>query len=328
MRLNSRIATLCSTIACGLAFIAAPAQEASAQEFPRRPVTVTIPFTTGTPVDSAMRIIGAEASHSLGQPMVIENRAGANGRLGLMGLKAAPADGHLLALIFDTVLVAQTILDPNFKWEVGRDYAPVILLVDFPLLLVAHPSLGVRDTNSLISYAKANPGKLNIGGTAGASSYFMAERFRQLAGLSMTIVPYKGSTQSIVDNVAGRVQLLFAPSTAEPFIASGKLVSIATTGKQRWNAFPNVPTFAESGFGLVSNAWYGIVAAAGTPPDVIAKINAAINTALKRPEVVKQLTGFGMNTTGASSPGDFTAFIQQEIREWEPVLRSSGIKLE
>jgi len=144
----------------------------------------------------------------------------------------------------------------------------------------------------------------------------------------MTIVPYKGSTQSILDNVAGRVHLLFAPSTAEPFIASGKLVSIATTGKQRWSAFPNVPTLSESGFGLVSNAWYGLVAAAGTPMDAIAKINAAINTALRRPEVVKQLTGFGMNTTAASSPGDFAAFIRQEIREWEPVLRSSGIKLE
>ena len=328
MRFKNRLTALGSTIACGLAFIAAPAHNAFAQDFPRRPITVTLPFTTGTPVDAAMRIIGAESSSSLGQPLVIENRPGANGRLGLNGLKAAPADGHLVTLVFDTILVAQTILDPNFKLEVGRDYAPVVLLVDFPLLLVAHPSLGVRDTNSLISYAKANPGKLNIGGTAGASSYFMAERFRQLAGLSMTIVPYKGSSQSILDNVAGRVQLLFAPSTAEPFIASGKLVSIATTGKQRWNAFPNVPTFSEGGFGLVSNAWYGIVAAAGTPPDVISKINSAINAALKRPEIVKQLTGFGMNTTGGSSPGDFAAFIQQEIREWEPVLRSSGIKLE
>lgn len=328
MQFRHRLTFLCSTIAFGFLVLAAPTRDVSAQAFPNRPITVILPFTTGTPVDAAMRVIGTEVSRTIGQPLVIENRPGANGRLGLNALKTSAADGHLLTLVFDTLLVAQTILDPGFRMEAGKDYAPVVLLVDFPLLLVAHPSIPARDTNSLISYAKANPDKLNIGGTAGASSYFMAERFRQLAGISMTIVPYKGSSQSIVDNVAGRVQLLFAPSTAEPFIASGKLVSIATTGKQRWNAFPNVPTFSESGFGLVSNAWYGIVAPAATPPDAIARFNGAINAALKQPDVLRQLTGFGMNTTTGLSPGDFGAFVQQEIREWEPVLRRSGIKLE
>ena len=301
---------------------------ASAQGFPSRPVTVIVPFTTGTPVDTAMRSIAGAATKLLGQQMVVENRAGANGRLGVNAVRSGSPDGHTLALVFDTLLVAQPILDPAFRIEPGKDYAPVILLVDFPLLLVTNPTTPFRDVNALVAYAKANPNKLNIAGTAGASSYFMAERFRQLAGISMTVVPYKGSTQSILDVVSGRVELLFAPSTADTFIASGKLVSIASTGKRRWSAFPNVPTLLEGNFNLASTAWYGLIAHAGTPADSVNRVNSVINTVIRQPDIAKQLDNMGMNTTSHTSPADFGAFVQAEVREWEPVLRNSNIKLE
>ena len=328
MHFARRLSALSLTIASGMLWFLLAASEVAAQAFPSRPVTIIIPFTTGTPVDTALRAIGAEAAKPLGQSVVIENRPGANGRLGVNAIRAARADGHVLALVFDTLLVAQPILDPGFRIESGKDYAPVILLVDFPLLLVTNAASPFRDVNGLIGYAKANPNALNIAGTAGASSYFMAERFRQLAGISMTVVPYKGSTQSILDVVAGRVQLLFAPSTAEPFIASGKLASIATTGKRRWNAFASVPTLMEGGMNLASSAWYGVIANASTPPEAVARLNAVFNTVLKQGEILKQLDGMGMNTTSMTSPGDFGAFIQAEVKEWEPVLRNSGIKLE
>ena len=156
----------------------------------------------------------------------------------------------------------------------------------------------------------------------------MEDAEKKIAAAQAEAKENAASTVLTLEVVAGRVQLLFAPSTAEPFIASGKLASIATTGKRRWNAFASVPTLMEGGMNLASSAWYGVIANASTPPEAVARLNAVFNTVLKQGEILKQLDGMGMNTTSMTSPGDFGAFIQAEVKEWEPVLRNSGIKLE
>lgn len=313
-------------IACILA--ALPASEALAQAYPNRPITLTFPFPTGSPVEVGFRVIGAEASRVLGQSILYEARPGANGRLGVNGLRQAPADGYLLTVVADSLLVSQPILDPSFKLEAGKDYASVALLVEFPLILVTNPSMPFRDLKSLIAYGKANPGKLNFGGTNGSSSYFLAERFRQATGLEATLVPYKGSPQSMIDLMSGQIQLVFGAPTIEPFIKAGKMVGIASSGIRRWKTFPDLPTLTEAGVPVATMPWYGIIAPAGTPGDVVAKLSAAFSAGLKHPDVLPQLDKLGMAVTTATSPAEFEAYVQSELKAWGPVLRNSGIKLE
>ncbi len=162
----------------GLAMVIT-ANSALAQAFPSKPITITFPFPTGSPVEIAFRVIGSEVTKTLGQPLLYEAKSGANGRLGALGLKQAPNDGHLLTVVPDSLVVSQPILDPNFKFEAEKDYAPVALVMEFPLIFVTGPSSPFRDIKGLIAYGRANPGKLNFGGTNGTSSYFVAERFRQ-----------------------------------------------------------------------------------------------------------------------------------------------------
>lgn len=324
-RLNIVLVVLFASLVVGLP----QSNDVFAQGFPNRPVTVISPFTAGTPIDQAFRVISQEVSRTLGQPMVVDIRAGANGRLGVTALKTAPADGHLLAIVFDSLLVAQPVLDPTFQLEMGKDYVPVAFLTEFPLLLVATASVPFRDLKGLIDHAKQNPGKLNVAGTAGSSSYFSAERFRQEAGIGVTMVPYKGSSQAMTDLIAGRVHLLFAAAgVVNDFIAAGKLAAVATTGSARWTAFPTVPTLTEQGMPLAMTAWFGVVAPHGTPQDVVGKLNNAVVSALNRPEILKQIVGYGMTTISRTKPEDFGDFIRAESIAWGGILRKSGIKLE
>jgi tripartite-type tricarboxylate transporter receptor subunit TctC len=305
-----------------------PVTQVAAQNFPSRPITLTFPFTTGSPVELAFRVIGGEASKTLGQPIVYEARPGANGRLGVQGLKQAAPDGHHLTVLLDSLVVSQPILDPAFQFEPGKDYAPVALMIEFPLILVVNPSLPFKDVKGLIAYGKANPGKLNFGGTNGSSSYFLAERFRQAAGLQATLVPYKGSPQSMIDLMSGQIQGVFGAPTVESFTKAGKLAALATSGSQRWPNFPAVPTLLESGVPVATTAWYGIAAPAGTPADVVAKLNGAIFGALKHPDVLKQLDTAGMAPIKPMSGAEFAAFVQSESKAWAPVLRSSNIRMD
>ncbi len=213
--------------------------------------------------------------------------------------------------------------------EVGRDYAPVVFGFQFPMVLVANAGLPFRDLKGLIAHAKANPGKLNVAITQASSTHIMSERFRQAAGIEVTLIPYKGAgSDQFSDLSAGRVDLTFTSTTVKPFIDSGKVVGIATTGAQRWSAFPQVPTLTEVGLPVIGGVWHGIIAPAGTPGPVIAKLNHAFNAVLRMPEIRKKLDDYGLATGSHSTPEAFAAFIRSELEVWKPVIQKAGIKLE
>ncbi len=309
--------------------IAALASAATAQSFPAKPISVVFGGGTGTPVESAFRLIAAEAAKPFGQPVIWDSRPGANGRLSINALRSAPPDGHMLAMATDAILISQPLSDPEFQLQVGKHYAPVAFMLEFPSVLTVHPSTGAKDLKGLIAHAKANPGKLNIAGVAGGSGYFVAERFRQTTGINVTLVPYKGSPQALVDLVGGRVQAQFAPASAKQFIEAGKLVGIATTGSQRWSPFPDLPTLSEEGVPITTTFWYGLIAAAGTSTDVISRLNRTFNSILALPDLRKKLDAdFGMTTGKHATPEEFAAFIRSETTVWGPIIKSAGIKLD
>jgi tripartite-type tricarboxylate transporter receptor subunit TctC len=301
------------------------ASSVQAQAYPSRPVTVIINSPAGSLMEGTFRTVMAEASKVLGQPLVVENRAGANGRLGVMALKSAAPDGHTITIANDAIMITQPVVDPTFQMELGKDYQPIAFLGEFPLVLAARPDVPFKDLKGLVAYAKANPGKLNWAVTPG--NLFITEMARQTAGIEFTAVPYKGSTSSFVDIVGGRVDLVFAGVDVATFFKAGKMIGVGTTGNVRWGAFPDLATFSESGFPVVSTVWYGLLAHAATPPEVVAKLSDAFNVALRQPAAVKQLESNGFITGRVRSPKDLAAFIQSEVNVWRPVIQKATIKL-
>ena len=313
------VAALAATLSIG--------NSAWAQAFPSRPLTFSVPWSPGSNLEILLRALATEVSQQLGQPVIVDNRPGANQRLPIMGMQKAAPDGHYLANVSDALVVTQAIADPTLKFEAGRDYIPVALLVSFPLVLVAHPSLPFHDMKGLVAYAKANPGKLNLAGGPGSITQITAERMRQLGGFSWTFVPYKDTSVAVPDLLAGRVDLTITGSLIKPMIDTGKLNALATTGPARWSPFPSVPTLRESGLGMNAAVWYAVVVAPGTPAPVIARLNEVFNAALKAPAVVKRIAEYGY-TASTLSPSQFESFIRSEIAAWSPIVKSAGIKMD
>ncbi len=315
-------------LACSALFVAAPVHS-QAQTWPSKPVLMVFGGGTGTPLETAFRLVAAETTKTLGQPIIWENRPGANGRLSVNALRSAPADGYLLAMGTDAILISQPLSDPEFQFQPGRHYLPVAFMMEFPSVLAVQPSLGVKDMKGLLAYAKTNPGKLNIGGVAGGSGYFLAERFRQTASIDVQLVPYKGSPQAMIDLVGGRIQMQFAPASAKQFIEAGKLVGIATTGSQRWSAFPELPTLTEEGVPITTTFWYGAIAPMGTPVDVVGKLNRSLLSAATQADIRRRLDAdFGMTTGKHASPEEFAAFIRSETTVWGPIIKNAAVKLD
>jgi len=322
---NHRFFRHCLKLAAALVFIAVPYGDTLAQAFPSRPITMLFPFPAGTATEAAYRLINAEASKILGQPVVIEIRPGANARLGVTAVRNAPGDGYLLAIVNDSIVVSQPIADPGFKLESGKDYVPVGLQFEFPLALYARPTLPFRDLKGLIGYAKANPGKLNF--ATSPTTQFPAELLRQAADIQVTYIPYKGA-EMMLDMAAGRIDATITGATGKPFVDSGKILALATTGNQRWEPFPNVPTLAEAGVPVEYTVWFGLVAAPGTSTVVIAKLNDAFNVAIKSPDVLKAFKSYGyVAASRATTSKEFSAFIQSQFGVWEPVIRKSGMRI-
>jgi len=311
---------------CSVALLATAAGSTLAQSFPNRPITLVMPYVAGANIDVVVRAVAAEAGNRLGQPIVVENKAGALSRLGVEQMRRAPADGYVLTMATDSLAVTQPVADPEFRFEIGRDYAPVTFLASFPLVLVANADAPVRDVKGLIAYAKANPGKLNVAGGPGSISQIAYERLNRLTGGNLSFVPYKDTTQALPDLIAGRVDLLFGGSQNKPAIESGKLRGLATTGMTRWQIFPGLPTLQEAGVDMTTFFWIGIVAPPATPKDVVTKLNQAFVAALQTETVAKRMAEFGMST-GATTPEQFAGFIKTELNVWTPVIRAANIKV-
>jgi len=316
-------------IVAGLAAILLAAA-AFAQSYPTKPIRLIVPFAAGGGNDNVARLVGKSLSDSLGQQMVIDNRPGAGGVLGAELAAKSPPDGYTLFLGG----VGSHAINPNLHerlpYDPVRDFAPVILLASAPLILVLHPSVPADSIREFIALARAKPGQLNYASNGnGSSSHLAAVMFEAMAGVAMVHVPYKGLSPALTDLLSGRVQLMFSSVVAIlPHIKAGKLRSLAVTGSKRLSSMPELPTVAESGLiGYEASSWYGVLAPAGTPKEIIARLNAETVKALEQPEVRNSLLAEGAEPIGGP-PEKFAAHIKSENERLGKLIRDAKIRLE
>ncbi len=316
-------------IVAGLAAILLTAA-AFAQSYPTKPIRLIVPFAAGGGNDNVARLVGKSLSDSLGQQMVIDNRPGAGGVLGAELAAKSPPDGYTLFLGG----VGSHAINPNLHerlpYDPVRDFAPVILLASAPLILVLHPSVPADSIREFIALARAKPGQLNYASNGnGSSSHLAAVMFEAMAGVAMVHVPYKGLSPALTDLLSGRVQLMFSSVVAIlPHIKAGKLRSLAVTGSKRLSSMPELPTVAESGLiGYEASSWYGVLAPAGTPKEIIARLNAETVKALEQPEVRNSLLAEGAEPIGGP-PEKFAAHIKSENERLGKLIRDAKIRLE
>ncbi len=316
-------------IVAGLAAILLTAA-AFAQSYPTKPIRLIVPFAAGGGNDNVARLVGKSLSDSLGQQMVIDNRPGAGGVLGAELAAKSPPDGYTLFLGG----VGSHAINPNLHerlpYDPVRDFAPVILLASAPLILVLHPSVPADSIREFIALARAKPGQLDYASNGnGSSSHLAAVMFEAMAGVAMVHVPYKGLSPALTDLLSGRVQLMFSSVVAIlPHIKAGKLRSLAVTGSKRLSSMPELPTVAESGLiGYEASSWYGVLAPAGTPKEIIARLNAETVKALEQPEVRNSLLAEGAEPIGGP-PEKFAAHIKSENERLGKLIRDAKIRLE
>ena len=300
---------------------------APAEDYPVRPVRIIVGFTPGSSGDVAARVLAQQFGARFGQQFVVENRTGAGSNIATGYVAHAPKDGYTLlqATVANTVAAA-TISNLNF--DLVNDFAPVALFTTLPNIVVVHPSTAATSIKDLIAIARAKPGQLSFGSAGvGSGSHFTGELFNVMAGVKLLHVPYGGTAQVMSDLLAGRVQVMFSPaSTVLPQVSEGKLTALASTGLQRASAAPDLPTVSESGVpGFDTSGWFGLLAPAGVPRDVIGRLAHATNEAAKSPDVVAALRplGYDMEVGG---PEEFAAFIRADLEKWSRVAAATGLK--
>ena len=314
-----------------LAFSAlAAAPMAGAQAYPAKPIRIVVPFPPGGATDILARAVAQKLTDAWGQAVVVDNRPGAGGNIGSEIVAKAAPDGYTLEMGTVGTHAINASLYAKMPYDHVKDFAPVILVAGVPNVLVVNPSLPVSSVQELIAYAKANPGKLNFASSGNGTSIHLAgELFKVMAGVQMTHIPYKGSAPALQDLIGGQVQLMFdnlPPSL--PHIKAGKLRALAVTSATRSSALPDTPTIAESGLpGFEASSWFGVLAPAGTPPAIIAKLNAEIAAWLASPEAKEKMLALGANI-GGGSPEDFARHIAAETAKWQKVVKASGAKVD
>jgi len=305
--------------------MAAVAGSATAQTWPAKPVRLVVPYPAGGPTDIVARMIGQRLQTQTGQPFVIENRAGAGGNTGAEVVARSAPDGYTL-LVATTAHAINPSLFKNLGYQFSRDFAPISQLTSGPLVVVVHPGVAARTIPELIALAKATPGRMNFGSSGnGQSTHLSAELFNAMAGTQIRHIPYKGSAPALADLIGGQTQVMFDTMlSAMPHVRSGKLRALAVTSARRSAAAPDLPTVAEAGLaGFEAIAWNGLVAPAGTPREVLARVSAELRSALEQPEVRERFEAQGF-TAAWSTPEVFSAFIATEIDKWGRVVKTSG----
>jgi tripartite-type tricarboxylate transporter receptor subunit TctC len=299
-----------------------------AETFPSRPIRLIVPFLPGGPTDVMGRVIAQQLSATLG-PVIVDNRPGAGSTLGSKLAASAEPDGYTLLFGSTASLAIAPALYKNAGYDPLTSFAPVAMISDVPYILVVTPSLPVRSVSDLVAYGNAASGKLNFGAPIGAPAYLLAELFKRVTKTDLVVVPYKGGAPVIADVLAGQLQATFeTTSVLLPYIRDKSLRPIATASATRLAALPDVPTMGESGVAdFIGDSWTGIAAPAGTPPDVVAKLNAAINAALASPEVVASFANLKAEAK-IGTPQDFAAFLTSEGKRWAEFVRVSGAQPE
>jgi tripartite-type tricarboxylate transporter receptor subunit TctC len=298
---------------------------ASAQAYPSRPVRIVIPLSPGGTTDVPGRIIAQRLSEALGQQFFVDNRAGAGGTIGADFVAKSKPDGYTLLLTATPHVITANIYK-SIPYNALSDFAPVIRIASGPYVLTVHPSLGVNSVRELIALAKAQPGKIDYASSGnGSAQHLVGALFAHMAGIQLSHVPYKGSSQAQQDLVAGIVKVGF-PGTpiVIPHVKTGRLKALGVTTAQRSPHMPDVPTIAEAGVpGFEALVWVGMLAPAGTPHDIIAKLNGEIGKLLRTPDVEQLLASSGVDPT-PTTPEEFGAYLKSEYDKWGKVVRDSG----
>lgn len=319
-------------VGCGLlsaALLAFPTL-ASAQAWPSKPIRIVVPYPAGGAADVTARIISAKLTESLGQSVYVENKVGANGIIGLDYVAKAAPDGYTLLSTNLSSHGTGPAVYKKLPYDAVKDFTPVTLMTTVPMIMVVNPALPVKTIRDLLAYSRANPGKVTIASAGnGSSNHLASELFNSMAGVKLLHVPYKGDTPAMIDVMSGTVDVML-PSVvaAMPHLKSGKLRAVALGGSKRTQSLPELPTIAESGVpGYVGATWGGILAPAGTPPEVVSRLNREINNVLKQPDVAARLAGLGAETVG-STPEEFGVFLREEIEKWTKVARDNSISMD
>lgn len=311
-------------LAAGLTF----AGLAQAQAFPAKPIRLVCPFPPAGAVDIASRAIAAELSKQLGVPVNVDNKPGAGGNIGGAEVARSAPDGYTILMTTSGINAINPALYSKMPFDTMKDLVPVSALVSLNNVLVVHPSVKANTVAEFIALGK--PGPITVASSGnGTSIHMSAEMFKHLTQFNMTHIPYKGSAPAVTDLLGGQVQAMFdnIPS-ALPHIKAGKLRALATTGAKRDATLPDLPTIAEAGVkGYESGVWFGLAAPAGTPADVIAKLNAAAVAGTKSPDFVKRMTELGYNIMGTSA-AEMASMNQVEINRWGPIVKASGAKVD
>jgi tripartite-type tricarboxylate transporter receptor subunit TctC len=320
MKLKSFIAGLALST-----FAAVAGGPAFAENYPSKPVRVIVPFPAASATDVLARVIGQKLSEKWGQPVVVDNKPGAGGNLGSEQAAKAPPDGYtiLMGTVANTI---STSLYKKLNYDFLKDFDPVTLVAKTPLVLVANKDFPPNSVKELIDYAKAHPGQVNFSsGGIGTSNHLAGEMLKSAAGINMIHVPYKGTPAAHSDLLAGQVSLMFDNIVAVmPHIKSGKMKPIAVTGARRSATLPDTPTVAESGVpGFEAVSWVGVLVPAGTPKEIVSKLNADFVAAMAMPDVKEKLSASGAELEG-STPEQFAVHIRQEIDKWSKAVKSSG----
>ena len=306
-----------------------PAQAADAKTYPDKPVRVVVGFSAGGTTDVVARIMARELTSTLGQSFVVDNKPGAGSNIATEMVARAEPDGYTLLFVAVTSAINQTLY-PNVKFDLVKDFAPVALGAKVPNVLVVNPNVPVKNVQELIAYAKANEGKVSYASSGSGTSIHMAgELFKLRTGLKTQHIPYKGSAPALTDLIGGQVQFMFdnMPSSW-PHVLSGKLRALAVTTSKRSPTAPDLPTMEESGVKPFDvSSWFGLIAPAGTPPEIVNKLNAAMNQAFDKPEVKEAYAKLGA-VSEKNTPQQFGAFIKSEVASWAPVVKSSGAKVD
>jgi tripartite-type tricarboxylate transporter receptor subunit TctC len=310
----------------GLA-IAGP-QSAEAQAYPDRPIKLILPFTAGSPNDLIARMVAPAVSARLGQPIVIENRPGAGTMLGTKAVMGADPDGYTLLFSNTPTLLIVPVASKAANYDPLKDVVPVATVATGSNVIVIAPSLPAKTVQEFVAYAKANPGKLNFGFGQGTQPQLIGEMFKTATGTNIADIPYKGGARAIPDLLAGRIQMNIGTiSTLRPLHLSGRVRAIAVTSTSRSPLLPEVPTMAESGYPSVTSlTYYGIFGPPGMPPEIVGKINAAVNAALRAPDLAEAMARLDF-VPHPISPEEFAALVASENSKWVPIVKATGFQM-
>jgi tripartite-type tricarboxylate transporter receptor subunit TctC len=302
---------------------------AQAADYPSKPIKIVVTFPPGGSADAIIRILSTRLNDKLGQALVIDNRPGAGGNIGLSVVAKAAPDGYVLGVGAAGGLTANSSLYPQMPFDVAKDFQPITMLAAIPFVLVGHPSVPADNMQQLIAYAKSQPGKVSIGhGGNGTAMHLSTALFTQMTDLKMIEVPYRGSGPAAMDTLSGQIQLSITDlAAALPHIKAGKLKAFAVTSPKRLNNLPEVPTLAESGLsGYDSTGWFGLVAPAGTPAAIIQRLHTEFTAALNDEAIKTQMRQSGMEPVATTMEG-LDAYIKSETQKWAKVIRQANIKL-